>query len=80
MAKKRLSSKVIDQLLQQAEALGLGEDDLDDEVHQAKSEEAASINNDGLRGQIEYLYNEWGYTGALEVLERIAEDKKEEEE
>lgn len=33
----------------------------------------------GLR-QITYLCTEWGYTGALEVLERIAGDKKEEEE
>lgn len=35
---------------------------LDDLVHEAKAEEAASINNDGVDAQIAYLVDSWGIT------------------
>jgi hypothetical protein len=45
----------LDQLRSLANQLGIAAEDLDELVHDAKSAEAASINNQGLGEQIAYL-------------------------
>lgn len=42
--------------------------DLDSEVHEAKSEEATTINNGGLGSQIEYLLDNFGEEFLLDLL------------
>ena len=54
-------SLTMPQVVKLAEKLGVKAEDLDDLVHEAKGEEAASINNEGLEAQIEYLSQSHGF-------------------
>jgi hypothetical protein len=57
-----------DDLVALAEAKGVDAAELDDLVHDAKGEEAAAINNDGLNSQIAYLI---GALGVAEVKKHL---------
>jgi len=54
-------------------SLGLGEGDLDEDVHEAKAGEAAGVNN-ALEDQICYLLSKQGYADTETLLRRIQED------
>ena len=66
------------QRLVQAATAYLISDDLDEEVHEAKSEEAADINNGGLESQVRYLVSRFGEKGAREIVERVMGNTPEE--
>lgn len=55
-------SLTVQQLIKLCEKLGVKAEDLDDLVHEAKGEEAASINNAGLEEQLEYLGGGHGWS------------------
>jgi len=42
--------------------------DLDDLVHDAKSEEASDINNQGIESQVQYLVDSWGWKEAVKAI------------
>lgn len=51
--KRRVAA--LDELEAFAKKLGVTEEALDEEVHEAKGDEAAGIDNSGMRGQLAYL-------------------------
>lgn len=55
MEAKDITPAILDDLEKFAKEAGVNEMTLDDEVHDAKSSEAADINNSGIRGQLQYL-------------------------
>lgn len=56
------------ELLRLVEAAGITEEDLDELVHELKSEEAAEINNRGLEAQLEYILE--AHCGVVEAAAR----------
>ncbi len=64
-------------LLKLAEKLGIEESDLDDYVHELKSEEAKEINNNGLRAQIHYLVRSNGAKWTKDTIKAIGQGIKE---
>lgn len=48
----------LDEWVKKFEDANIGAEELDDLVHNAKSDEASEINNRGLHSQIEYLLSE----------------------
>ena len=56
----------IDEWIERFKKAGIAE--VDDVVHDTKSSEASRINNEGLRGQLEYLIEEIGESGLRELL------------
>lgn len=50
-------------------------EDLDGLVHDAKSEEATSINNSGVEGQIDYLCESFGTRDMITFLKQIIKEK-----
>ena len=56
-----------DELLRRLAALDIGEEDLDEAVHAAASEEASATNNAGWKAQVEYLIARqgWGHEDIL---------------
>jgi len=59
-------------LVQLAEQNGLKDDALDEVVHDAASEHAASVNNAGIAEQIEYLVAELGPDETERILNGLA--------
>ncbi len=59
--------QAIEELLVFCESHGLTSQYLDDLVHDAKSQEASALNNEGLEPQLEYLLESWG----LEELQKM---------
>jgi hypothetical protein len=53
----------------------LGDDDLDEIVNQAKSQEATAINNDGLEAQVDYLLYAFTQEEVVKMLEATLETK-----
>ena len=48
-------------------------EDLDEAVHDMAASIAASVNNDGLEGQLGYLLDQMGYEGTSTRLDELAE-------
>jgi hypothetical protein len=67
-----------DRLLKLCDELGVEPEDLDDEIHQAKAEEASRINNGGLEDQIGFLRGSGFSYADLEKLIRTLATKKRE--
>lgn len=49
-----------EELIKKLEEAGIKCEDLDDYVHDLKSQEASCINNSGMREQLEYIYGRIG--------------------
>lgn len=63
-------------LLAYARKKNLEPEDLDELVHDAASQPASNVNNDGLEGQINFLIHAWGSEETLSKLKEVAEEKK----
>ena len=63
------------QLVKRAGQCGLRPDDLDDLVHDAASQDASAVDNDGLESQIEYLIEQWGFEETQKALEHLKKEK-----
>lgn len=64
-----MTQEEITKLAKWAGRKGLSSPDLDELVHDAKSSEAADINNGGLEEQIAYIYKEASFSSAKQDLE-----------
>jgi len=64
-------------LVAEATARGLSPEDLDEAVHDAVGGLAASLNNDGLDAQIEFLVQRFGAAETRKLLENCAADRGE---
>ena len=60
------------QLTELAISLGISDDDLDDLVHDAKSNEASAINNQGVAEQIDYLVEAIGIADLEKRIRELA--------
>lgn len=60
----------MEELVEQLEKAGINCEDLDDYVHDLKSQEASAINNSGLEAQLEYIYGDIG----KEVFDRAIKE------
>ena len=69
----------VSELMGFAELYGIRAEDLDDVVHDLKSQDASVINNEGLRGQIEYLLEESNYLQVLATLTQAIADEQPED-
>jgi len=65
--------KLVDKLVEEVEKDGMESHELDDQIHDAKSSEAADINNGGLPAQIRYLL-ETSYDQNQESAERYVRE------
>ncbi|MFG1857436.1 hypothetical protein ACGFJT_36765 [Actinomadura geliboluensis] len=59
-------------LAEQAAAAGITAGDLDDAVHDAASEHASRVNDDGPRAQLEFLIDAYGVEEARTILDGLA--------
>ncbi len=63
-----------DALQTRAEA-ELDSEDLDSEIHDLHSKDAAAINNSGMDGQIDYIVHNYGVAYATQVLTALLQSK-----
>lgn len=70
-----MRSRDVDKIHELAESLDLECEDLDELVHNAKGEEAAAINNGGMKEQIRYL-GENMTASAMDGIIRMAAQEK----
>jgi len=54
----------------------LQDEDLDEAVHDAKSEEATKVNNGGVEEQVEYLRSVYGVTEMILLLNEVVNGAK----
>lgn len=59
------------ELVAELESRGVDPSSLDEMVHEAKSREASSINNQGLEAQIEYLVECYGIEHVVDMTEDV---------
>ena len=60
----------VEELIDLADHLELDAGDLDEEVHQAASEIASEVNNNGIETQLEFLVSSWGLDEVIEIVRR----------
>lgn len=60
----------IERLVKLADEEGVGEEALDEEVHDTASNIASNVNNEGVRSQIEFLISHGG-PGAVARIEQL---------
>lgn len=66
----------ISQLVRRAEQHGLQPEDLDDLVHDAASQAASMVDNDGLESQIEYLIEQRGLVDTEKALDELTKGNR----
>jgi hypothetical protein len=66
-----------DDLLAAALAAGLEPADFDKAVHEAKAEEASTVNNAGLEAQLDFLIEAYGLEATRSLLEKAAYERSE---
>jgi hypothetical protein len=69
IAEPTVIERDVTELLAIAEHLNIADDALDEHVHDLVSRDGSAINNQGLRGQLEFLQRELGFAEVSRILE-----------